>query len=577
MKNDITYEYRVFTNRRVDVDRMEVGKCTSKVLKELKQKDKVNGRFFHTSDTDEWFFCWDNKLEKINFKGNSLNLDLEEVKKIANEAKSLSIDATKSIKNKAEQSFVEDLNNKIPVKLSQLENDKNYTTTEYVDERVANLIDGAPETLDTLDELAKALKENDDVVDLLKDSIEAKANKSDVEELNKKVPTKVSQLENDSKYLTEHQDISGKQDKIDNLDEIIEGALKGNTALQESALEGYALKSYVSENYISNVAVEETYAKKADIPTVVSEFTNDAGYLIESNLNDYIKADDLEDYAKKSEIKTYTGGTNISIDNNNQISAQGYTYDINKKSISIGTNNSITQNNICLIGEGLQSAQQNQMVIGKYNTPIDWDNKNVPFIIGWGDINQKRTILAVQDGQCGSEGTVDGGLMTWGPMKAGASWLNADFGEYFEWFDGNPYNEDRIGYMVQLNNGKIELAKSFESCIGVISGTCAFVGGSCSLEWHGRFLKDEWGRHLYDEDNNLILNPEYDETLEYIPREQRKEWSPVGLIGQVLTRQDGTLEVGGFAGCKDGIATKSESGYRVLKIVNENVALLLVK
>lgn len=48
-------------------------------------------------------------------------------------------------------------------------------------------------------------------------------------------------------------------------------------------------------------------------------------------------------------------------------------------------------------------------------------------------------------------------------------------------------------------------------------------------------------------------------------------------IGQVLTRQDGTLKVGGFAGCKDGVATKSESGYRVLKIINENIALLLVK
>ena len=56
MKNDHTYEYRVFTNRLIDVEAMEVGKCTSKVVKELKPKDKVDGRFFHTSDTDEWFF-----------------------------------------------------------------------------------------------------------------------------------------------------------------------------------------------------------------------------------------------------------------------------------------------------------------------------------------------------------------------------------------------------------------------------------------------------------------------------------------------------------------------------------------
>ena len=231
--------------------------------------------------------------------------------------------------------------------------------------------------------------------------------------------------------------------------------------------------------------------------------------------------------------------------------------------------------NCFIYGEGLEPGQPNQTVLGKFNNPINWNEQNVPFVVGWGsNQQQKRTILAVQDGPCTNNG--DGGLMSWGPMKAGASWLN-DFGEYFEWVDGNLDNEDRIGYMVQLNGEKIEYAKSFEKCIGIISGTCSFVGSSCSLEWHGRFLKDEWGRHLYDEENNLIINPEYDENLEYIPREQRKEWSTVGLLGQVLTRQDGTLEVGGCAGCKDGIATKSDIGYKVLKIVNENIALLLVK
>ena len=71
MKNDITYEYRVFTNRLVDVGTMEVGVCTSKSIKELKPKDKVDGRFFHTSDNDEWYFCWNGELQKLNLKGNA--------------------------------------------------------------------------------------------------------------------------------------------------------------------------------------------------------------------------------------------------------------------------------------------------------------------------------------------------------------------------------------------------------------------------------------------------------------------------------------------------------------------------
>ena len=76
-KNDITYEYRVFTSRPVDVETLEVGRCTSKVVKELKSKDKVDGRFFHTSDTDEWFFCWNGELQKLNLKGDAdVNADL---------------------------------------------------------------------------------------------------------------------------------------------------------------------------------------------------------------------------------------------------------------------------------------------------------------------------------------------------------------------------------------------------------------------------------------------------------------------------------------------------------------------
>ena len=87
MKNDITYEYRVFTHRLIDVETMEVGKCTSKVIKELKPKDKIDGRFFHTSDTDEWFFCWNGEIQKLNLKGNSdVNAAIAEVEKLIADA-----------------------------------------------------------------------------------------------------------------------------------------------------------------------------------------------------------------------------------------------------------------------------------------------------------------------------------------------------------------------------------------------------------------------------------------------------------------------------------------------------------
>ena len=66
----------------------------------------------------------------------------------------------------------------------------------YVDEAVAGIVDGAPETLDTLNELAAALNDNADIVDVL------------------------------------NQSISSKQDVIADLETIRQGAAKGATALQ---------------------------------------------------------------------------------------------------------------------------------------------------------------------------------------------------------------------------------------------------------------------------------------------------------------------------------------------------------
>lgn len=94
----------------------------------------------------------------------------------------------------------------IPTKISQLENDVEYAktksptltgtpkaptpssdtnntqiaTTAFVKTLISNLINGAPETLDTLKEIADALGENKDVVDALEEAISKKANTTDM-------------------------------------------------------------------------------------------------------------------------------------------------------------------------------------------------------------------------------------------------------------------------------------------------------------------------------------------------------------------------------------------------------------
>ena len=59
----------------------------------------------------------------------------------------------------------------------------------YVDEQIANLVDSAPDALNTIGELATALQENKEVVDILNEAITTKANKDYVDELVANIPT----------------------------------------------------------------------------------------------------------------------------------------------------------------------------------------------------------------------------------------------------------------------------------------------------------------------------------------------------------------------------------------------------
>ena len=160
------------------------------------------------------------------------------------------------------------------------------------------------------------------------------------------------------------------------------------------------------------------------------------------------------------------------------------------------------------------------------------------------------------------------------------SWIGggADYAEYFEWGDGNIDNEDRRGVTVVLENEKIRKSVETdrpEDIIGVISGFPSVIGDSAELKWNKKYEKDKFNSIIYEdceiwewdevkiiEDENTIkkhsyisdnipenivvpnnksvrkakrrkINQDYDETKEYIPRKDRKEWSPVGLIGKL--------------------------------------------
>lgn len=66
------------------------------------------------------------------------------------------------------------------IRVGEPTEDEHATTKKYVDTTVANLVNSAPETLDTLGEIATALQENESVVEALNSAIANKANISDL-------------------------------------------------------------------------------------------------------------------------------------------------------------------------------------------------------------------------------------------------------------------------------------------------------------------------------------------------------------------------------------------------------------
>jgi hypothetical protein len=231
-----------------------------------------------------------------------------------------------------------------------------------------------------------------------------------------------------------------------------------------------------------------------------------------------------------------------------------------------------------------------------------------------------------------------------------------DYAEYFEWHDGNPNKEDRVGYFVELTNGnKIMKSKGFSEPLGVISGTPSILANAADLAWHGTNQKDEFGRNVIEHSylepiletiskehfqlwsfhgitgkyqnelknthseiiskfqehrtktnlhemvvqyltsknlkvsNDLktklskvtprpstVQSTQFNKSKNYVPRKYRQEWSPVGLIGQLIVRDTGHCQVGQKCDATDGIAHPGKT-YKVLERVSKNTIKILFK
>ena len=158
-----------------------------------------------------------------------------------------------------------------------------YATKEYVGEKIAEVVGEAPETLDTLKEIADALADNATMSDIAT-AISTKANSEDV----------YTKEESDAKYLTEHQDISGKANVGDSYTKD-ESDAKYLTEHQDITGKANAADVYTKAEADERFLTEhQDITGKANVGDSYTKEESDAKYLTEHQ--------SLENYATISDI-----------------------------------------------------------------------------------------------------------------------------------------------------------------------------------------------------------------------------------------------------------------------------------
>ncbi len=205
---------------------------------------------------------------------------------------------------------------------------------------------------------------------------------------------------------------------------------------------------------------------------------------------------------------------------------------------------------------------------GYYSSDSNINNENKIFTLGNGSSSKSDNCFFI---------TTKGNVHASGTVTSSG----ADYAEYFEWLDSNINNEDRRGLFVTLNGDKITLASKDDNYIlGIISGNPTVIGDGQDIHWKNQYERDIFGSYIHSDDtyNQLVLNSECDLDKEYIPRSNRPEWDPVGLMGKLICIDDGTCEVNGYCyPSENGIGTKSDHGYRVMKRIDDIHIQVLVR
>ena len=262
-----------------------------------------------------------------------------------------------------------------------------------------------------------------------------------------------------------------------------------------------------------------------------------------------------------------------------------------------GHGNYVSGTNVLIAGNNNQ-AYSNQTAFGHYSKLSTLESSDsgsasrTAFMIGNGSSDSSRSNAF----RVNYNGTI---YATNSTIATGA-----DYAEYFEWADENPDGEDRVGLFVTFDEQepeKIKIASAGDYILGIVSGQPNTIGNG-DEDWRGRYILDDFGRYTEEtyeyeeiwkdkdgtkhvetrEGTRYKENPDYDPDELYIPREERPEWSAIGMVGVLSVYDDGTCQVNGYCRCgKNGIATLVEKRtldtYRVIQRISDNIIKVVIK
>lgn len=336
---------------------------------DLKKSPVSNGKLWHTTDTNEFYYDWDGKRTKLNVTGDSDSVNAE-IAKIKSDIAKLNPDAV--------QQKVNTLEGKVNTAVSTVNNLKTQVNSAVSSANAASQAaqDAAAQVADKADKdyVDSKISDTKGYVDSVVDTalaginipdVSGLAKQSDVDDLNTRkadvsavndlidnalatieVPTKVSELTNDSGYLTEHQSLDEYAKKADIPDVSGKADISQVNTLIDSA--------------ISTIEIP-------DVPTTVSSFTNDAGYITENDIpevttgsfpeaesadsptatsNGFATVQDVMDYVNaliekkkdeltpSGEVKDYLYVNGVSYTDDNVLPTPGTIYDMNCYEIS---------------------------------------------------------------------------------------------------------------------------------------------------------------------------------------------------------------------------------------------------